>query len=157
MSDWRYFKITRDNAEKYEAPTGELTYILSTAKETDGKVTVFDAYFPKGSGVPWHIHLLDEELFIVISGKYTVGIGDEEFELGPGECAIAGLHVPRAFWATTDDARMIVVNAPAGPAEGFIRYMQSLQGPPDDEVFRRCREEFGVIFGRGDEEGALPG
>ena len=50
MSDWRYTKITRETAEKYEAPTGELTYFLSTAKETDGKVTVFDAYFPKGSG-----------------------------------------------------------------------------------------------------------
>ena len=151
MSDWRYFKFTRENAEKYEAPSGELTYILSTAAETDGKVTVFDAYFPKGAGVPWHIHKMDEELFLVIEGKYTVGIGDEEFELGPGEMAIAGLDVPRAFWATTDNARMIVINAPGGPAEGFIRYMQSLTGPPGPEVFQRCEEEFGVIFGRGDE------
>ena len=89
MNDWRYTKITRDTAEKYESPTGELTYFLSTAAETDGKVTVFDSYFPKGSGVPWHIHKLDEELFLVISGKYQIGVGDEEFELGPGEMAIA--------------------------------------------------------------------
>jgi quercetin dioxygenase-like cupin family protein len=151
MNDWRYTKITRDTAEKYESPTGELTYFLSTAAETDGKVTVFDSYFPKGSGVPWHIHKLDEELFLVISGKYQIGVGDEEFELGPGEMAIAGIGVPRAFWATTDDARLIVINAPAGPAEGFLRYMQSLTQRPDEAVFQRCEEEFGVIFGRGDE------
>ena len=83
MSDFRYTKITRETAETYGAPSGELTYFLSTAAETDGKVTVFDAYFPKGSGVPWHIHLMDEELFLVTSGKYKVGIADEEFELGP--------------------------------------------------------------------------
>lgn len=152
MSEFRYKKITRENAETYGAPSGELTYFLSTAEETDGKVTVFDAYFPKGSGVPWHIHKMDEELFLVTSGKYKVGIADEEFELGPGEIAIAGLHVPRMFEALTDDAWMIVINAPAGPAEGFIRYMQGLEltGPPGPEVFQRCEEEFGVIFGRGD-------
>lgn len=150
MTEHRAFKITQENAEKYEAPTGELTYFLSTAAETDGKVTVFDAYFPKGAGVPWHIHKIDEELFYVISGKYKVGIGDEEFELGPGEMAIAGLDVPRAFWALTDNARMIVINAPAGPAEEFIRYMQSLTGPPDETVLAHCEKEFGVIFGKGD-------
>ena len=152
MSDFRYTKITRETAETYGAPSGELTYFLSTAAETDGKVTVFDAYFPKGSGVPWHIHLMDEELFLVTSGKYKVGIADEEFELAPGEIAIAGLDVPRMFEALTDDAWMIVINAPAGPAEGFIRYMQGLEmtGPPGPEVFQRCEEEFGVIFGRGD-------
>ena len=152
MSDWRYTKITRETAEKYEAPTGELTYFLSTAKETDGKVTVFDSYFPKGSGVPWHRHLMDEELFLVTSGKYKIGIGDEEFELGPREIAIAGLHVPRMFEALTDDAWMIVINAPAGPAEGFLRYMQTLTERPGEEVFKRCEKEFGVLFGRGDEK-----
>ena len=82
MSDWRYTKITRDNAEKYEAPSGELTYFLSTAAETDGKVTVFDSYFPKGSGVPWHIHKLDEELFLVIEGTYQIGVGVVPGNLG---------------------------------------------------------------------------
>jgi quercetin dioxygenase-like cupin family protein len=150
MNDWRYSKITRETAEKYEIPGRELTYFLSTAAETDGKVTVMDSYFPKGSGVPWHSHLIDEELFLVITGTYQIGVADEEFELGPGEMAIAGVGVPRCFWATSDDARMIIVNAPGGPAEGFIRYMQTLEGPPDEEVFRRCKDEFGVIFGKGD-------
>ena len=61
--DWRYHKITRDTAETYGEPGAELTYFLSTAAETDGKVTVMDSYFPKGRGVPWHIHLMDEEMF----------------------------------------------------------------------------------------------
>jgi len=149
-SDWRYTKITRDSAEKYTPPTGELTYFLSTAEETNGKVTVFDAYFPKGSGVPLHIHKLDEELFLVISGKYRVGVADEEFELGPGEMAIAGVDVPRMFEAITDDAWIIVITSPAGPAENFIRYMQNLQGPPSEEDIQFVAEEYGIIFGGGD-------
>ena len=47
MSDWRYHKITRETAEKYEIPGREVTYFLSTAAETDGKVTVMDSYFPR--------------------------------------------------------------------------------------------------------------
>jgi quercetin dioxygenase-like cupin family protein len=146
-SNWRYSKITRDTAEKYEAPTGEVTYFLSTAAETDGKVTVFDAYFPKGSGVPLHIHKLDEELFLVTSGKYKVAVADEEFELGPGEMAIAGIDVPRMFEAITDDAWIIVMTSPAGPAENFIRYMQNLQGPPSEEDIQYVAKEYGVVFG----------
>jgi quercetin dioxygenase-like cupin family protein len=150
--DWRYTKITRDNAETYGAQGAELTYFLSTAKESDGRVTVMDSYFPKGRGVPWHIHMMDEELFYITSGRYKVGVGDEEMELGVGEIAIAGIGVPRMFEALTDDAWMLVINAPAGPAEGFIRYMQGLEltGPPGPEVFETCEKEFGVIFGKGD-------
>ena len=151
MSDWRYHKVTRETAEIYEIPGREVTYFLATAAETDGKVTVMDSYFPKGSGVPWHSHSIDEELFLVITGTYQVGVGDEEFELGPGDMATAGVGVPRCFWATSDDARMIIINAPGGPAEGFIRYMQTLTERPDEAVFKRCKEEFGVTFGRGDE------
>ncbi|TDJ45452.1 MAG: hypothetical protein E2O52_06655 [Gammaproteobacteria bacterium] len=66
--------------------------------------------------------------------------------------ATAGVGVPRCFWATSDDARMIIINAPGGPAEGFIRYMQTLTERPDEAVFKRCKEEFGVTFGRGDEK-----
>jgi len=146
-SNWRYTRITRDNAEKYEAPTGEVTYFLATAAETDGKVTVFDAYFPKGSGVPLHIHKLDEELFLVTSGKYKVAVADEEFELGPGEMAIAGIDVPRMFEAITDDAWIIVMTSPAGPAENFIRYMQNLQCPPSEEDIQYVAKEYGVVFG----------
>lgn len=149
QNDWRYTKITRDTAEKYAAPTGELTYFLSTAEETDGKVTVFDAYFPKGSGVPMHIHKLDEELFLVKSGKYKIAVADDEFELGPGEMAIAGIDVPRMFEALTDDAWIIVITSPAGPAENFIRYMQNLQGPPSAEDIQYAAEEYGVIFDGG--------
>jgi hypothetical protein len=56
------------------------------------------------------------------------------------------------FEALTDDAWMVVINAPGGPAEGFLRYMQNLEltGPPGPEVFETCEKEFGVIFGRGD-------
>ncbi|HJP05572.1 MAG: cupin [Chromatiales bacterium] len=149
--DWRYHKITRETAETYKVPSGEITYFLSTAAETDGKITVFDAYFPKGSGVPWHIHKIDEELFFVTSGKYKIGVADEEFELGVGEMAIAGIDVPRMFEAITDDAWIIVINSPAGPAENFIRYMQNLdlKGPPGPEVFEHCEKEFGVVFGKG--------
>ena len=150
--DWRYHRINRDNAESYGAPGAELTYFLSTAEETDGKVTVMDSYFPKGRGVPWHVHTMDEELFYITSGRYKVGIGDEEMELGVGEMAIAGIGVPRMFEALTDDAWMVVINSPAGPAEGFLRYMQGLEltGPPGPEVFETCAKEFGVIFGKGD-------
>ncbi|MBM4196808.1 MAG: cupin domain-containing protein [Gammaproteobacteria bacterium] len=153
MSDkWRYHKIDRKSAETYGAPSGELTYFLSTARESGGKVTVMDSYFPKGSGVPWHIHKMDEELFYITSGRYKIGVGNEEMELGVGEMAIAGIGVPRMFKALTDDAWMLVINAPAGPAEGFLRYMQglNLRGPPGPEVFETCEKEFGVIFGKGD-------
>ena len=147
-NEWRYMKITRDTAEKYEIPGRELTYFLSTAKETDGKVTVMDSYFPKGSGVPWHLHTIDEELFLIITGKYKIGVADEEFDLGPGEMAVAGVGVPRMFEAITDDARMIVINAPAGPAEGFIRYMQHPGRRPTEEDIQYVADDFGLTLSR---------
>ncbi len=144
----RYFKTTPETAERYGIPGRETTWFLSTAEETEGRVTVMDSLFPKGTGVPWHNHEIDDELFYVVKGEFDVSVGDETFVLKPGECAIAGIGVPRRFESLSDDAQLLVITSPGGPAEGFIRHMQSLKGPPTDEDIKTVRKEYGVAFGK---------
>jgi len=149
----RYAFVEAGRAEIRRAEGGETTTFLATAAETGGRVSIFDSALPRGNGAPWHFHDIDDEIFYIISGRVEFGVADEVVIAGPGDLVIAGPRVARRFRAL-EDSRLLVLNAPAGPSEGFLRDVMSLSGAPTAEDERRFAEQYGIHLGRPDDRAA---
>jgi len=139
----RYHHIQSLQAEKYHLKDGESTTFLATALQTDGKVSIFDSRLQKGSGAPWHYHDHDDEFFYLISGEVEFGIHQDLVIAQPGDLVIAGPSVPRRFQALTD-SHLLVINAPSGPSEGFLREIIHLTNAPTHEERAHFVRQFGI-------------
>lgn len=139
----RYHFVRGADAERHGADASERSIFLATAAETDGRVSIFDSRLPAGRGAPWHYHERDDEIFYVISGRVEFGVDEHVVVAGPGDLVIAGPLVRRRFTAL-EDSHLVVVNAPGGPAEGFLRDLDSLPGPMTDVDRARFVERYGV-------------
>lgn len=118
--EMRYKHVKSNDALAFTVAGGEITKILATGNDTDKKVSIFDSKLPRGSFAPMHYHDFDDEVFYIISGKVQFGVEDQEFEANSGDLVIAGPNVRRRFKAL-EDTHMLVINAPGGYAEGFMR------------------------------------
>ena len=129
----RYKHVRSGSSEQYGLSGGEMTTILATGKDTDNRVSIFDSRLPEGHGAPWHYHEIDDEIFYIISGKVEFGVDREAFIAHPGDLVIAGPNVPRRFKALAD-SKVLVINTPSGPAEGFIREISDFSAatPPSE-------------------------
>ena len=121
----RYKVIRKGEAEAYSQRSGENIAVLATGSDTDGKVSIFDSILTKGNGAPLHYHEIDDEIFYTISGQVEFTINNETLTTTEGDLIIAGPQVLRSFKALTD-SHILVINAPGGPSEGFLREVLSL-------------------------------
>jgi hypothetical protein len=78
----------------------------------------------------------------VAEGEVEFGVADEEFDAAAGDLVIAGPDVPRIFKEVVD-SHMVIMNAPAGPSEGFIRDIAQFRGGnvPSEEDRQRFIDE----------------
>ena len=135
--------IRARDAETHRSAQGELTTFLLGAADLGARLSVHESQLPAGAGAPWHVHALDDEVFYVIEGELEFGLGDSSTVLGPGDLAAAGPGVPRRFRALRD-SRVLVMNTPAGPGEGFLRAMQALARTPNQSELQELEARFGV-------------
>lgn len=139
----RYKFVHNEAAESYSSDSGERTVFLATGSDTDGRVSVYDSRLPKGNGAPWHYHEIDDEIFYIISGKVKFDVMDETVVAGPGDMVIAGPLVRRKFQAV-EDSHLVVVNAPGGPSEGFLREVLNIESAPTEQDKARFIEKYGI-------------
>ncbi|MCV2884573.1 cupin domain-containing protein [Aestuariibacter sp. AA17] len=141
----RYKHITASKAESYTLSGGEFTTILASGEDTDNRVSIFDSILPKGNEAPWHYHEIDDEIFYIQSGEIEFGVADDTFLATAGDLVIAGPNVPRRFKAITD-SRLLVINAPSGPSEGFIRDISQFSddAPPTEHDRKYFVEKYKI-------------
>ncbi len=143
----RYKIVRASDAETHSQEGGETTRFLATALETDGRVSIFDSALPQGGSAPWHYHETDDEIFYVISGEVEFGVADQETAARAGDLVIVGPNVARRFAARVD-SRLLVINAPGGPSEGFLRDMMNLEEAPTAEDEARFGTKYGTHLGK---------
>ncbi|ATC95056.1 MULTISPECIES: cupin domain-containing protein [Pseudoalteromonas] len=141
----RYKHVKAGNAERYNLDQGEITSILASGSDTDNRVSIFDSKLPKGNQAPWHFHEIDDEIFYLISGEIEFGVENDEFVANAGDLVIAGPNVKRRFKAITD-SHLLVINAPSGPSEGFIRDISRFtnDNPPTDSDRQAFIEKYKI-------------
>lgn len=111
-------------------------------KDADGRFLILEHTDHHPGGPPRHYHHDQEEWFYVLEGDYLLQIGEETFNLKPGDAALAPRMTPHV-WAHVGDGtgRLIIAFQPAGSMEAFLDSLSRIEGVPAPEhlhdLFRR--------------------
>lgn len=114
-------------------------------EETDGDLFIIE-HSDEGKGGPArHVHHAQDEWFYVLVGSYVLEIGDERFELGPGDSAFAPRAVPHV-WAHVSEGkgRLLIGFQPAGLMDSFLTALSALGSAPSPEAFQRLSAAHGM-------------
>ncbi|GAA0247847.1 cupin domain-containing protein [Cryptosporangium japonicum] len=88
--------------------------ILIPGEATGGAISVVEFTDPEKHAPPIHVHDHEDEVWTVLDGEITVFVGDERFDLQPGEVALGPRGVPHSYLVRSPVARLAVSFAPAG-------------------------------------------
>ena len=101
---------------------------------TDNDLAVFEqtGLSPYG-GPPLHIHPFQDEWFYVVEGEYLFQVGDDKYEMKPGDTIFLPRNVKHAFIQLTEKGKMIVSYLPAGKMEAFFEVTDQWTAPPSKE------------------------
>ncbi len=134
---------------------GTLDSIVAKSSDTNGAYGVILRFAPKGFTPPHHQHSREDTGFLVLDGRLTVRIGDEECVLGPNEFRHAPRGVPHWFRVETETARFLEIVTPGG-FEGFHLEVsdpaQRFELPPSDhpkpnmEELSKASSRFGTTL-----------
>jgi mannose-6-phosphate isomerase-like protein (cupin superfamily) len=113
--------------------------------DTDGGLSVAEITSLHKGGPARHLHHEQEEWFYVVEGAYVIEVGDERYELGPGDSVLAPRKVEHV-WAHVGEGtgRLIVALQPAGEIEAFFDELAKLGSSPKREELRRAFSSHGL-------------
>ncbi|HET8757844.1 MAG TPA: quercetin 2,3-dioxygenase [Solirubrobacteraceae bacterium] len=119
-----------------------LVHVHVDGHTSGGALALMDERGRRGDMPPLHVHRRDDETFYVLAGEMRLFVGSEEIVLGAGQSALAPRDVPHAYRVESEEARWLVITAPAG-FDAFVREVS--EPAPADELppaGRRVDETF---------------
>ncbi|MFF4137981.1 cupin domain-containing protein [Streptomyces mirabilis] len=108
---------------------GGQTRVLVPSTATGGAVSVLEFTDSAGHAPPLHIHEDEEEVWIVLDGKVTFFVGDQKYDLEPGQVAYGPRGVAHSYLVRSDKARLAAVFAP-----GHVENWFTANGSPISSV-----------------------
>jgi mannose-6-phosphate isomerase-like protein (cupin superfamily) len=98
---------------------GNLVTLKATAAQTGGALTVAHVVNPPGFAPPLHRHLVEDEMFYLLSGSARYLCGDVLLEAGPGDFVLLPKGIAHTFHvAAGEPLHALQLTTPAG-FEGF--------------------------------------
>lgn len=98
-----------------------------SSKDTNGQLLIYDTKRYEKGGPAFHLHHEQDEWFYVMKGDFVVKVGDDTFNLKPGDTAFAPRKIPHAFAMVSEgEGQMMVLFQPAGSMEHFFSEMSKL-------------------------------
>ncbi len=113
---------------------GTLAMLLDGAA-TDGQLMVGRFDVARGEAPPFHKHLHEDEVFLLIKGTALVWYDDNEYELAEGGVVFLPKGVPHAYRITSKKADLLMINTPAG-IEGMFRASGRDKSTPRPDGFK---------------------
>ena len=113
--------------------------------DTDGGLSVAEITSVHKGGPARHLHHEQEEWFYVVEGEYVIEVGEERYELGPGDSVLAPRKVAHV-WARVGEetGRLIAALQPAGEIEAFFDELATLGSTPRHEELSRVFSSHGL-------------
>jgi mannose-6-phosphate isomerase-like protein (cupin superfamily) len=140
-----------------------LAYVHVPGEATGGAYSLCELRAAAGSMPPLHVHHRDDEAFYVLEGELTLFVGERERALSAGRAAVAPRGTPHTYRIQSAEARLLVVNSPAGFDQFLLAAGDQASGhelppadrPADPAALGRAAAEYGIeILGP---PGMLPG
>ena len=113
--------------------------------DTGGGLCVTEITSLQKGGPARHLHHGQDEWFYVLEGEHVIEIGEERYEVEPGDSVLAPRKVAHA-WAHVGEStgRLIAALQPAGEIEAFFEDLAKLGGTPEREELRRVFSSHGL-------------
>jgi len=121
--------------------------VRTSARDTQGTLTVLEQLIPKGAGSPLHT-MREDKVLLVVSGHVSVQLGAETLRLGPGESALIPRGTPHRFHnAEAPLARIFMLLLPGGH-EAFLSELAQLEvhGALSPEAMTDLGQRYGVAI-----------
>jgi quercetin dioxygenase-like cupin family protein len=127
---------------KMKGVTLNLLDLKISSKDTDGDIAVFEqnGFTPLG-GPPLHIHLYQDEFFYIIQGEYLFQVGDDKYQMKPGDTIFLPRNIQHAFAQLTENGKVLVSYIPAGKMEDFFKTTDSWTSTPSPEEIAKVFED----------------
>jgi quercetin dioxygenase-like cupin family protein len=127
---------------KMKGVTLNLLDLKISSRDTDGDITVFEqnGFTPLG-GPPLHIHHYQDEFFYIIQGNYLFQVGDNKYQMKPGDTIFLPRNIQHAFVQLTENGKVLVSYIPAGKMEDFFKTTDSWTSPPSYEEIVKVFED----------------
>jgi quercetin dioxygenase-like cupin family protein len=109
-----------EQQQQLEWLDGGTLAILLDGKATDGQLMVGRFDVSEGEAPPYHKHLHEDEIFLLIKGTALVWSDGQEYELSEGGVVFLPKNVPHGYRITSKKADLLMINTPAG-IEGMFR------------------------------------
>ena len=108
-----------------------LVHIQVDGEASGGALALMDSVGRRGDMPPLHVHRREDETFCVLEGEVRLFVADEQIVVGPGQAAFAPRDVPHTYRVESEEARWLVITAPAG-FDDFVREVS--EPAPADEL-----------------------
>ena len=115
--------------------------------ETGGNLVVGLVTVPPGGGPPPHVHRNEDELFVILEGRFSVLAAGEWIEVGPGGVAYTPRGNVHTFRNIGDSpGRFWLVVTPSGFEHFYAKAAEvlSVPGPPNMARIMELGSEYGM-------------
>lgn len=102
--------IVRKNETKSIKIGKENWGLYLNGDDTNGRFDIFEGNIGYLDGPPLHVHQDQDDTFVVLEGTLTLQIGDELFELGPGDVASAKPGTPHTYTNLEKETKVRILN-----------------------------------------------
>ena len=139
-------KIVSINDKNTPIFGGERQIILSS-KETNGDIYLVEGIMRKGSNVPVHIHLNEDEIFHVLEGEVQLVLGEETLTGKEGDI----IYLPRGIrhgikTKGEKTARVLNYVIPGHNFEKFFNEMNVLKANATSIQTAELAKQYGITF-----------
>lgn len=115
-----------------------------SGKDTNGQLAVFEYIGHEKIGPSYHIHMDQDEIFVVIEGEYRFKVGDKVEILKAGDSIFLPKLIPHTWIQLTNYGKLTYMVQPAGKLEEFFLKMNELKGPPTEEEAQKISLAHGM-------------
>jgi quercetin dioxygenase-like cupin family protein len=125
----------------------DLVWKITSAMSRGAYVTFVQVAAP-GTGVPMHVHRNDEESVFVMEGRVVVRLGDETFDVGPGDVVNLPRGIPHGFRVTGSSPAQLLFTIALTLTSDYETMFSALigVGPGDFERIRSVTAANAVEF-----------
>ena len=122
------FIVLPDRAPRFSGPQGreaDFTEILATREQTGKALGLFRQTIAPNSGPPIHVHQTEDEFFYVVSGEFSVKLGDRTASAPARSVIFVPRGTAHAFRNVGSQPGVLLVGVTPG---GFEKIFEERQG-----------------------------